>query len=90
MWEVGRRFAIKAFTIRAALRCDRMLTHFPKTYLAVQSAIILAWWSMLALLPATAAIIGAVMLRQVPTWPELVGLVLVSGAIAMTARGAPR
>lgn len=45
---------------------------------------------LLALLPATAAIIGAVMLRQVPTWPELVGLVLVSGAIAMTARGAPR
>lgn len=41
---------------------------------------------LLALLPATAAVIGAVMLRQVPTWPELAGLVLVSGAIAMTAR----
>ncbi|MCF4123591.1 EamA family transporter [Antribacter sp. KLBMP9083] len=45
---------------------------------------------LLALLPATAAVIGAVMLRQVPTWPELAGLVLVSGAIAMTARAAPR
>lgn len=42
---------------------------------------------LLALLPATAAIIGAVVLRQVPTAPELVGLVLVSGAIVMTARG---
>jgi inner membrane transporter RhtA len=41
---------------------------------------------LLALLPATAAVIGAVVLRQVPTLPELAGLVLVSGAIAMTAR----
>lgn len=40
---------------------------------------------LLALLPATAAVVGAVVLRQVPTVPELVGLVLVSGAIAMTA-----
>ncbi|WP_435738964.1 EamA family transporter [Cellulosimicrobium sp. PMB13] len=44
---------------------------------------------LLALLPATAAVIGAVVLRQVPTPPELVGLVLVSGAIAMTARRTP-
>ncbi|MCB7135058.1 EamA family transporter [Cellulosimicrobium marinum] len=45
---------------------------------------------LLALLPATAAVVGAVVLRQVPTWPELVGLLLVSGAIAMTAaRGRP-
>ncbi|MCK9795079.1 EamA family transporter [Isoptericola sp. 4D.3] len=41
---------------------------------------------MLALLPATAVVVGAVVLRQIPTWPELAGLVLVSGAIAMTAR----
>jgi inner membrane transporter RhtA len=41
---------------------------------------------LLALLPATAAVVGAVVLRQVPTVPELLGLVLVSGAIAMTAR----
>ncbi|MBN0039133.1 EamA family transporter [Cellulosimicrobium cellulans] len=40
---------------------------------------------LLALLPATAAVVGAVVLRQVPTVPELAGLVLVSGAIAMTA-----
>ncbi|QJW38019.1 EamA family transporter [Cellulosimicrobium protaetiae] len=40
---------------------------------------------LLALLPATAAAVGAVVLRQVPTVPELVGLALVSGAIAMTA-----
>lgn len=40
---------------------------------------------LLALLPASAAVVGAVVLRQVPTVPELVGLVLVSGAIAMTA-----
>nr|WP_277213643.1 EamA family transporter [Isoptericola croceus] len=42
---------------------------------------------LLAMLPATAAVIGAVVLRQVPTWPEIVGLVLVSGAIVMTATG---
>ncbi|WP_344248461.1 EamA family transporter [Isoptericola hypogeus] len=41
---------------------------------------------LLALLPATAVVVGAVVLRQLPTWPELVGLLLVSGAIAMTAR----
>ena len=40
---------------------------------------------LLALLPATAAVVGAVVLRQVPSPLELVGLVLVSGAIAMTA-----
>jgi inner membrane transporter RhtA len=42
---------------------------------------------MLAMLPATATVVGAVVLRQVPTWPELVGLALVTGAIAMTATG---
>ena len=41
---------------------------------------------LLALLPATAAVVGAVVLRQLPTWPEIVGLALVSGAIVMTAR----
>ncbi|MCL1868982.1 MAG: EamA family transporter [Promicromonosporaceae bacterium] len=39
-----------------------------------------------ALLPATAVVVGAVVLRQVPTWPEAAGLALVSGAIVMTAR----
>jgi inner membrane transporter RhtA len=41
---------------------------------------------LLALLPATAAVVGAVVLRQLPHGLELVGLVLVSGAIALTAR----
>ncbi|GEL95422.1 EamA family transporter [Cellulomonas composti] len=41
---------------------------------------------LLALLPATAAVVGAVMLQQVPHGLEVVGLVLVSGAIALTAR----
>lgn len=39
-----------------------------------------------ALLPATAVVVGAVVLRQVPSWVELGGLVLVSSAIVMTAR----
>ncbi|WP_342770166.1 EamA family transporter [Xylanimonas allomyrinae] len=38
-----------------------------------------------ALLPATAVAVGAVVLRQVPTLPEAAGLVLVTGAIMMTA-----
>ncbi|MCC2314303.1 EamA family transporter [Cellulomonas xiejunii] len=42
---------------------------------------------LLALLPATAAVVGAVLLRQWPHGLELVGIVLVSGAIALTARG---
>ncbi|QGQ18182.1 EamA family transporter [Cellulomonas sp. JZ18] len=41
---------------------------------------------LLALLPATAAVVGAVVLRQWPHGLEVVGLVLVSGAIALTAR----
>ncbi|QCB92418.1 EamA family transporter [Cellulomonas shaoxiangyii] len=41
---------------------------------------------LLALLPATAAVVGAAVLRQWPHGLELVGLVLVSGAIALTAR----
>nr|WP_194719953.1 EamA family transporter [Cellulosimicrobium arenosum] len=41
---------------------------------------------LLALLPATAAVVGAVVLAQLPTPLELAGLLLVSGAIAMTAR----
>ncbi|GAB2463153.1 EamA family transporter [Xylanimonas ulmi] len=39
-----------------------------------------------ALLPATAVVVGAVVLRQAPSWGEVVGLALVSGAIVMTAR----
>ncbi|MGY4644657.1 EamA family transporter [Cellulomonas sp. URHB0016] len=41
---------------------------------------------LLALLPATAAVVGAVALQQVPHGWEVVGLLLVSGAIALTAR----
>jgi inner membrane transporter RhtA len=42
---------------------------------------------LLAMLPATATVIGAVVLRQVPSWPEIAGLALITGAIAMTATG---
>lgn len=46
---------------------------------------------LLALLPATAAVVGAVVLRQLPTPVELLGLLLVSAAIALTsARRRPR
>jgi inner membrane transporter RhtA len=41
---------------------------------------------LLSLLPATAAVVGAVALQQVPHGWEVVGLLLVSGAIALTAR----
>lgn len=40
---------------------------------------------LLALLPATAAIVGAVTLRQLPSGLDLVGLLLVSCAIALTS-----
>ncbi|NTW40649.1 MAG: EamA family transporter [Cellulomonadaceae bacterium] len=40
---------------------------------------------LLALLPATAALIGAVVLQQWPHLLDVVGLVLVSGAIALTS-----
>src|SRR5690606_31421743 len=43
---------------------------------------------LLALLPASAAVVGAVVLHRVPPLPEAAGLLLVSGATAMTA--APR
>ncbi|GII99980.1 inner membrane transporter RhtA [Sediminihabitans luteus] len=41
---------------------------------------------LLALLPASATLVGAVVLGQVPTLGEVAGLVLVSGAIALTGR----
>ncbi|BDZ42355.1 permease [Paraoerskovia sediminicola] len=41
---------------------------------------------LLALLPASATLVGAVVLRQVPTFWEIVGLLLVSGAIALAGR----
>ncbi|MDM7830299.1 EamA family transporter [Cellulomonas edaphi] len=41
---------------------------------------------LLALLPATAAVVGAIALHQVPHGLEVLGLLLVSGAIALTAR----
>lgn len=41
---------------------------------------------LLALLPASATVVGAVGLGQIPSWPELVGLLLVSSAIALTGR----
>lgn len=44
---------------------------------------------MLALLPATAAIVGAVVLRQLPTPLEVAGLLAVSGAIALTTTPTP-
>ncbi|SDS06045.1 EamA family transporter [Paraoerskovia marina] len=41
---------------------------------------------LLALLPASATVVGAIGLGQIPTWPELLGLLLVSSAIALTGR----
>ncbi len=43
-----------------------------------------------ALLPATAMVVGAVVLRQVPSPADLAGLALVSVAIVMTAHRNPR
>jgi inner membrane transporter RhtA len=40
---------------------------------------------VLSLLAIAAVVVGAVVLKQIPTWPEIFGLALVSGAIAMTA-----
>ena len=43
---------------------------------------------LLALLPVTAAVVGAVVLRQLPGVLEVVGMLLVCGAIALTGRAA--
>lgn len=42
---------------------------------------------LLALLPATAAVVGAVMLNQVPTLPEVAGIALVMAALIISAGG---
>lgn len=39
-----------------------------------------------AILPATSALVGAVMLRQIPGLYELIGLVLVSIAVWLASR----
>lgn len=41
---------------------------------------------LLALLPVCSAVVGALVLRQVPTAVEVVGMLLVCGAIALTGR----
>jgi inner membrane transporter RhtA len=38
---------------------------------------------MVSLLPATAAIIGVVVLTQIPTAPEVIGVVLVIAGVAL-------
>jgi inner membrane transporter RhtA len=44
---------------------------------------------LLALLPATAALLGAVVLRQVPSPPELAGIALVAAGVAAHRNSAP-
>ena len=44
---------------------------------------------LLALLPATAAVVGAVVLRQVPSLREVAGMLAVCAAIALTGRSGP-
>ncbi len=44
---------------------------------------------LLALLPVTAAITGAVLLSQRPSWAEVVGMVLVCAAIVLSGAGRP-
>lgn len=39
-----------------------------------------------ALLPVSATVIGVIMLRQLPTWGEVLGIVAVSAAVAISAR----
>lgn len=43
-----------------------------------------------ALLPATSALVGAAMLRQIPGVGEMLGLALISVAVAITSRGSVR
>ena len=44
---------------------------------------------LLALLPATATLIGVAVLRQIPTVPEITGIALVIIALMLSARGSP-
>ncbi len=44
---------------------------------------------LLALLPVTATLIGVMMLRQVPTIPEIIGITLVVVALLLSARDTP-
>ena len=43
---------------------------------------------LMALLPASATIIGLVVLRQVPGWPEVTGIALVAAGVAARAEPA--
>jgi inner membrane transporter RhtA len=44
---------------------------------------------LLSVFPATALLVGAVMLGEVPTFIEVIGLVAVSAAIALTSQREP-
>ena len=39
-----------------------------------------------ALLPVSATVIGVIMLSQLPTWGEVVGIIAVSAAVAISSR----
>ena len=45
---------------------------------------------LLALLPATATLIGVLVLRQIPTLPEIAGIGLVIIALLLSARESPK
>lgn len=45
---------------------------------------------LLALLPATASVVGLLALRQVPAWPEVAGVLAVVGAVLLSSRSTSR
>jgi inner membrane transporter RhtA len=48
-----------------------------------------AYSLMVSLLPATATVIGIVVLAQIPSWPEVVGVGLVVAAVAVHREARP-
>lgn len=68
--------------------CSSLVPYFLEmVVLCDVSAAIFALLS--ALQPVTSLLVGLIMLRQVPSWPEVGGLFLVSIAVAMTYRRDP-
>jgi inner membrane transporter RhtA len=85
-WQTGRVFDAPGLVLRAiVVGVASSVVPYALEQLAMRRLARHRFAMMLALLPATATVMGAVVLGQVPSLADAIGIVLVIGAIALSA-----
>jgi len=85
-WQTGRVFDAPGLVVRAVLvGVASSVVPYALEQLAMRRLRRHRFAMMLALLPATATVMGAVVLGQVPSLADAIGIALVIGAIALSA-----